>query len=57
MRVTKMILKKIKNFCHRKNQQDNYYCYFDNPKDNLSMSNIQIDLRNPVKGKKYLSIG
>lgn len=31
--------------------------YFDNPPENLSMSDIKLDMRNPVCGRKYISIG
>ncbi len=31
--------------------------YFDNPPENLSMSDIKLDIRNPASGRKYISIG
>lgn len=31
--------------------------YFDNPPENLSMSSIKLDIRNPASGRKYISIG
>ena len=31
--------------------------YFDNPPENLEMSDIKLDIRNPVSGQKYISIG
>lgn len=31
--------------------------YFDNPSENLTMSNISLDMRKPVAGRKYISVG
>lgn len=31
--------------------------WYDNPADNLLLSEISLDLRNPVAGKKYISLG
>ncbi len=34
-----------------------YYSYFDNPRENLSMCNLKLDVRNPVEGRKYVQVG
>lgn len=36
---------------------ENYFSYFDNPRENLSMCNLNLDIRNPEKGRKYISVG
>ncbi len=52
------LIKNIIRMIFRKSQEHlKQLEYFDNPPENLSMSNISIDMRNPVTGKKYISIG
>ncbi len=51
------LLLKLFKFLTKDNNSKKQYIWFDNPKENLIMSDIHLDLRNPVQGKKYVSIG
>lgn len=52
-----MIIRKIYNkFFSFKNENDNNSRYFDSPIENLALSSIHLDLRNPID-KKYIAIG
>ena len=53
------VIKKIFcNFLRRSPKAEfDHLIYFDNSPANLNMSNITLDLRNPVPGRKYVSIG
>jgi len=53
MKLVKSIFQCFIRFVKR----SNYLQYFDNSSENLEMSDIKLDMRNPVSGRKYISIG
>ena len=55
MTLLKKIYRKI--FKCKKNDSVPSLQYFDNPPENLCFSNINLDMRNPIAGRKYVSIG
>lgn len=51
--VLKNTISRIIRLLVKRNKQEYFAC----PKENLSHSNIVLDLRNPLSGKKYVHIG
>ena len=52
------LIKRLYRKLLRKTQQEQInFKYFDNPPENLSMSKIHLDMRNPIIGRKYISLG
>lgn len=59
LEIDMKLLKKIYRKIFKKKEIDAFSCfqYFDSPLENLSLSNINLDIRNPILGRKYISIG
>lgn len=53
------LLKRIYHKLFKKNQtaSNENIQYFDNPPENLALSNIHLDVRNPLPNKKYIRVG